>query len=741
MRQTLRTGLVGGAVAACLLGLAVGPVHAQLRDQTQVRPTNDLPGPYERVHPWGELPNPYEPGAYDARASFIGADEGPDGNIYLLGRCLQNSCTGRSEPAILKLDPSGRLLTSWGSGLFDFPHGLDLDDAGNVWVADQRGHQVLKFDAEGTLLMAIGEKGTAGAPPLLDEPTDVVVAGNGDIFITEGHSFADGANRVTKYAGDGTFVMSWGHTGSGAGEFNVPHTIAIDSQDRLFVGDRANNRIQIFDQAGTLLDVWYQFGRPSGIAIGADDRIYVADSESFGSDNPGWKKGIRVGSARDGSVQYLIEDLEPMAIEHSGAEGVGVDSHGNVYGAVVRRRMLEKHVPGRADTSAPRANPAPPGNPAPTHIGHVAYGFGGAPGGRGLAATASAEVGTALLHANFAAGDLSDLSAMQGHAGHVLHLLEPEEGRTESAPGLGFGVIAAVEALADHLTRAARSAGASENVRTHTEHVTAIATGLLANAREAADVARQLQTATSLRRAAPLVARLRVLAYQITEGLDLDGDTRLSFDGEAGMQQLEAHLYLLLEGEQLARELHKVFLARRPSGRRCFLGHSPGVHVRASRTRWCTIVTLTATLWQHFQRYIAVQLGVAGFVHLAHPARANGRKEFVGAECGAGLQGHRDYGKQDRQPDGTIRPRCQSIGCWGRPESIPLASPGPLFRCARPGISRSADANPNLQSRPSCSGRPGSCGRSVHCTHQTLAWHGVHPSENSSHRLRFPVSR
>ena len=552
MCHTIRTGPLVSALAGGMLVLAAGQVHAQLQDQTQIGPTNDLPNPYERVHPWGALPNRYEPGAYDDRASFIGADEGPDGNIYLLSRCLRNSCTGRAEPAILKLDPSGRLLKSWGSGLFDFPHGLDLDDEGNVWAADQRGHQVLKFDPAGALLMTIGEKGTAGDPPLLSEPTDVVVAPNGDIFITEGHSFTDGANRVSKYAADGTFLMSWGGTGSGAGEFNVPHTIAIDSQGRVFVGDRGNNRIQIFDRAGTLLDVWYQFGRPSGIAIGADDRIYVADSESFGSDNPGWKKGIRVGSASDGSVQYFIEDLEPTAIEHSGAEGVGVDSQGNVYGAVVRRRMLEKHVPSRAPVSAHAA--AQPQNPAPpTHIGHVAVGFSGAPGGRGLAATASAEVGTALLHANFTAGDLGDLAAMQRHAGHVLHLLEPAEGGT--GPGLGFGVIPAVEEVARHMARAASAAGASENVRTHTEHVTAIADGLLANAREAAAVARQLQSATSIRRAAPLVAHLRLLAYQITEGRDLNGDGQLSFAGEAGMQQLEAHLYLLLEGAGLAREL------------------------------------------------------------------------------------------------------------------------------------------------------------------------------------------
>ena len=550
MCQMIRTGLPVGMLVAVMV-LVAGYADAQLQDQTQVRPTNDLPNPYERVHPWGELPNPYEEGAYDDRASFIGAEEGPDGNIYLLSRCLQNSCTGRSEPAVLKLDPSGRLLTSWGVGMFDFPHGLDIDDGGNVWVADQRGHRVLKFDADGELLMTIGEKGTAGDPPLLAEPTDVVVAATGAVFITEGHSFANGANRVSKYAADGTFLMSWGGTGSGAGEFNVPHTIALDSQERVFVGDRANNRIQIFDQEGNFLDVWYQFGRPSGIAIGADDRIYVADSESFGSDNPGWKKGIRVGSASDGSVEYLIEDLEATAIEHSGAEGVGVDSQGNVYGAVVRRRMLEKHVPTSRPASANAA--APSGDPVPTHIGHVAFGFNGAPDGKGLAATASAEVGTALLHANFTAADLSDLAAMQRHAGHVLHILEPVEGT--AGPGLGFGVIPAVEGLVRHLELAAGAAGVSDNVRTHTRHVTAIADGVLANAREAAGVAQQLQAAVSIRQAASLVARLRLLAYQLTEGHDLDADGQLSFDGEAGMQQLEAHLYLLLEGEGLAREL------------------------------------------------------------------------------------------------------------------------------------------------------------------------------------------
>jgi sugar lactone lactonase YvrE len=140
----------------------------------------------------------------------------------------------------------------------------------------------------------------------------------------------------------------WGRKGSGPGEFSEPHTIALDSRGRLFVGDRENNRIQIFDQDGTLLAEWRQFGRPSGIAITPDDTIYVTDSES-GPDSgahelQGIKKGIRIGSARSGEVTAFIEDMESTAPDHSGAEGIGVDANGNVYGAVVRRQMLERHV-------------------------------------------------------------------------------------------------------------------------------------------------------------------------------------------------------------------------------------------------------------------------------------------------------------------------------------------------------------------------------------------------------------
>ncbi len=145
MWRSIRAGLLVGASLVGALALQSGEVAAQLQDQSQISPTNDLPNPYQRVHPWGELPT----GPYDERASFIGAEQGPDGNIYLLGRCLANSCTGRPEPPVLKLDPNGRLLKTWGSGMFDFPHGFAVDDDGNLWASDQRGHQVFKWDPEG----------------------------------------------------------------------------------------------------------------------------------------------------------------------------------------------------------------------------------------------------------------------------------------------------------------------------------------------------------------------------------------------------------------------------------------------------------------------------------------------------------------------------------------------------------------------------------------------------------------
>jgi len=330
------------SVVAFALALT-GTVLAQLKDA----PRNDLPQPYRTTRDWGRLP----PGVKWAAVTAV--EPAPDGAIYVIHRCFANSCADRKEAPILKYDASGTLLKSWGQGMFVFPHGATIDRDGNLWVTDARGengkgHQVFKFNPDGKVLMTLGKAGVSGSgPDSFDQPTDVLVAPNGDIFVTDSHRSGKN-NRVVKFTKEGKYIKEWGRKASGRGEMSEPHTIAMDSRGRLFVGDRENNRIQIFDQEGKYLDEWRQFGRPSGIFITKDDTIYVADSES-GPDTgahelTGIKKGIRIGSARDGKVTAFIEDSESTAPDHSGAEGVGVDAQGNVYGAVVRRQMLERHV-------------------------------------------------------------------------------------------------------------------------------------------------------------------------------------------------------------------------------------------------------------------------------------------------------------------------------------------------------------------------------------------------------------
>lgn len=311
---------------------------------------NDLPRPYSTQRDWGTLP----PGT-DSWAAVTAVEPSPDGqHIFVVHRCFENSCEGRSEPPVLKFNYDGDLSAAFGEGLFVFPHGATVDHEGNLWVTDAGnsdvlGHRVIKFSPDGEMLMTIGQSGTGETGPIrLFWPNDVVVdPSDGAIFVAESHRRGRN-NRILHFDQFGNYVKSWGTSGSAPGQFSEPHTIAMDSQGRLFIGDRENNRIQIFTRDGTLLEVWHQFGRPSGIYITDDDTIYVADSES-GPDTgagelPGIMKGIRIGSARTGEVTAFIEDMEPLTDPHSGAEGVGVDHNGNVYGAVVRRRMLERHV-------------------------------------------------------------------------------------------------------------------------------------------------------------------------------------------------------------------------------------------------------------------------------------------------------------------------------------------------------------------------------------------------------------
>jgi hypothetical protein len=317
---SLGTLCLGLAVAALVAAFAVG-------QQVQADDPNSAPNPYHVVDNWAKLPE----GRHWGMA--IGVDVDRDGtSVWVLDRCGGKTCDGSAVAPIQKFDASGRLVISFGSGLFSWPHGLFAAPDGTIWTTDGQKQVVMQFAPDGRLLRTLGKPGVAGDDPdTFNSPSDVVVAPNGNIFVADGHGdypVPKTNDRMVKLSKDGKFIKAWGHHGSAHGEFDVPHGLAMDSAGRIFVADRANNRIQIFDQDGKFLAEWKQFGRPSGLYI-RNDVIYVGDSQSDEKTNAPFRQGIRVGSVKDGKVTAFIPALDPKI---SMPEGVAADKNGNVFG-------------------------------------------------------------------------------------------------------------------------------------------------------------------------------------------------------------------------------------------------------------------------------------------------------------------------------------------------------------------------------------------------------------------------
>lgn len=304
---------------------------------------NSQPDPYRTIENYFKLPSGRTWGAVG------GVDVDSHDHIWAAERCGGNSCAGSQLDPILEFDPSGKLIRSFGAGLIVFPHGLYVDKHDHVWICDGqgengKGQQVWEFSPEGKVLMTLGKAGVAGdGPDTFNKPSDVIVAPNGDIFVSDGHDAKSNA-RIVKFNKDGKFIKAWGKLGSGPGEFNVPHCLAFDSKGRLLVCDRANDRIQVFDQNGKFIEQLTQFGRPSGIFIDKHDTIYVADSESAPTNHPGWKRGMRIGNLRTGEVIAFIPDPENGTKNTTAAETVVVDSKGAIYGAEVGPKDVKKYV-------------------------------------------------------------------------------------------------------------------------------------------------------------------------------------------------------------------------------------------------------------------------------------------------------------------------------------------------------------------------------------------------------------
>src|SRR5262245_903958 len=270
---------------------------------------------YRLIDHWAQLPPGVEWGVMTA----VGVDA--NDNVFAFQR---------SEPTskVMVFDAHGKYLETWGDSAFTYPHGLRVLSDGFVWIADRQMQQVLKYSPHGQLLMSLGQKGVAGDNSSTDKfngASDVLTAPNGDIFVSDGEG---GNSRVVRFAKDGRFINAWGSKGAGQGQLNTPHNIAMDSKGRIWVCDRGNKRLQLFDQNGAYLDQMTQFGTPAAIFITKNDIVFVAASEP--------ENFVTIGTT-DGR---LVDKIEGLNSPH----GIAVDSTGAVYVAESFGKAVLKFV-------------------------------------------------------------------------------------------------------------------------------------------------------------------------------------------------------------------------------------------------------------------------------------------------------------------------------------------------------------------------------------------------------------
>ncbi len=383
MTHAARAGLQFLVMAALVSGL---PVRAQERGMPPV-PKPTLPNPYRLVPGWPTLPAIMKGPNGRKWGEVIRVHVAPGGNVWIFHRCFNDqpngdaTCLNRGEanPPILEFSAAGALLRSFGAGLFAHPHGFTVDQEGNIWTTDTNdeevilgvpakdaggrpmGQTVFKLRPRGSSLenlLTIGTPGVGGIGPyLFDRPTGVAIAPNGDIFVSDGH-FRNRSNtaRIVKYSRDGTFLKTWGRSGEEPGNFRDPHDLYVGgSKGYVYVADRLNNRVQVFDQEGVFVAAWPQFGQPSSVYVDKSDNIYVGatylDASVSGSVmKPGGgpnNRAIVVGHAITGELKYLIPDpgdLSKMPDSGTSASGIAVDDQGSIYAADVGFNNLRKYV-------------------------------------------------------------------------------------------------------------------------------------------------------------------------------------------------------------------------------------------------------------------------------------------------------------------------------------------------------------------------------------------------------------
>lgn len=214
---------------------------------------------HQLVADWPQLPEGWNFGP----TTGVGVDS--RNNVYVYHR---------GPNTIMCFDAGGKLLRSWGDGILTSPHGLAVDPEDNVWVTDIGSHTVVKFSPRGRVRMVLGRKDTPGEDEdTFNKPTHIAFGPEGELYISDGY----GNSRVVKYSKEGGYLMAWGKKGTGPGEFNAPHTIAVDHQGRVYVGDRENHRVQIFDEKGKFLKQWTHLGSPWGLYFTPDHHLFMCD--------------------------------------------------------------------------------------------------------------------------------------------------------------------------------------------------------------------------------------------------------------------------------------------------------------------------------------------------------------------------------------------------------------------------------------------------------------------------------
>jgi len=296
-----------GAILLILLALSVFP-------QWEIAGAAQSNATYQLVENWAQLPTGTK------WETMTAVDIDSHGIVYVFQR---------GEPSkVMAFDSKGKLVRSWGDKMFPSAHGLRVDRQDNVWITDRGLHQVLKFSPEGKLLLELGKKGIAGdnnSTDALNGPSDVAIARDGDIFVSDGESTN---TRIVKYSKDGKLIKFWGTKGAGPGQLDVPHSIVMDSKGRLYVADRSNKRVEIFDQDGGYVSEMTNAGTPYGLFMTRDDVLYVVDG-SQGNDN------LTIIDTKDQKILGRVGGL-------SGPHMLSVDASGNIYVAEVRGASIKK---------------------------------------------------------------------------------------------------------------------------------------------------------------------------------------------------------------------------------------------------------------------------------------------------------------------------------------------------------------------------------------------------------------